>query len=95
MRRYPTLARSRKTMLEGIADGRVMAGECEAAGLAIHPEDGDVVAALVAAIEEAAGGVEAEAAGIVPRVHSSPTYVRSPSGPTAKIPMLSWSRLPA
>ena len=27
-----------------IADGRVMAGEFEAAGLAIHPEDGDVVA---------------------------------------------------
>ena len=43
-----------------------MAGEGEAAGLAIHAEDGDVVAALVAAVEEPAGGVEGEAAGIVP-----------------------------
>ena len=49
-----------------IADGGVMAGEGEAAGLAIHPEDGDVVAALIAAIEELAGGVEVEAARIVP-----------------------------
>ena len=32
-----------------------MAGESEAAGLAVHPEDGDVVAALVAAVEELAG----------------------------------------
>ena len=37
-----------------IADGGVMAGEVEAAGFAIHPEDGDVVAALIAAIEELA-----------------------------------------
>src|SRR5207248_3858153 len=43
-----------------------MAGELEAAGPAIHPEDGDVVATLVAAVEEAAGGVEGEATGIVP-----------------------------
>ena len=49
-----------------IADRGVMAGEGEAAGLAIHPEDGDVVAALIAAIEELAGGVEVEAARIIP-----------------------------
>ena len=49
-----------------IADRGVMAGECEAAGLAIHLEDGDVVAALIAAVEELAGGVEVEAARIIP-----------------------------
>src|SRR5262249_39610842 len=49
-----------------IADGRVMAGELEVAGLASHPEGGDVVAALIAAVEEPAGGVEAEAAGVIP-----------------------------
>ena len=45
-----------------IADWGVVAGECEAAGLAIHLEDGDVVAALIAAIEELASGVEVETA---------------------------------
>ena len=49
-----------------IADWGVMAGEFDAAGLAIHLEDGDVVAALIAAIEELASGVEVEAARIVP-----------------------------
>src|SRR4051794_31328104 len=49
-----------------IADRGVVPGELEAAGLAIHPEDGDVVAALVAAIEEAAGGVEGKATGVIP-----------------------------
>ena len=49
-----------------IADGGVMAGEGEAAGLAIHAEDGDVVAPLIAAVEELAGGIEVEAARIVP-----------------------------
>ena len=39
-----------------IADGGVMAGEVEAAGVAIHPEDGDVVTALIATTEELAGG---------------------------------------
>jgi len=33
-----------------------MAGEFEAAGFAIHLEDGDDVAALIATIEELAGG---------------------------------------
>ena len=54
-----------------------MAGEREAAGLAIHPEDGDVVAALIAAVEEPAGGVEVEAARIIaPR----PFFARRTSG---------------
>src|SRR2546423_9803708 len=48
-----------------IADRGVMAGEVEAAGFPVHAEDGDVVAALVAAIEERTGRVEVEAAGIV------------------------------
>ena len=43
-----------------------MAGELEAAGPAIDPEDGDVVAALIAAIEEPAGRIEIETARVVP-----------------------------
>ena len=49
-----------------IADGRVMAGEGQAARFAIHAEDGDVVAALVARVKELARGVEVEAARVVP-----------------------------
>ena len=49
-----------------IADRREMAAECEAAGLAIHLENGDVIATLIAAIEELARGVEVEAARIIP-----------------------------
>src|SRR4051794_38658057 len=49
-----------------VADGGVMARESEAARLAVQPEDGDAVAALVATKEESAGGVEVEAAGIIP-----------------------------
>ena len=49
----------------GIAHGREMPGEGKASGFAIDAEDGDVVAALVAAIEKAAGGIERKAAGIV------------------------------
>ena len=78
-----------------IADRGVMAGEGEAAGLAIHPEDGDVVAALIAAIEELAGGVEIEAARIIPARPFFPDEGQVPVGPTEKIPMLSCSRLPA
>src|SRR5262249_32854754 len=49
-----------------IADGTVNPGEVEGAGFAVHAERGDVVTALIAAIEELACGVEAEAARIVP-----------------------------
>src|SRR6266513_5059229 len=49
-----------------IADGGVMAGEGQAARFAIHAEGGDVVAALVAGVKEVAGGVEVEAARVVP-----------------------------
>ena len=48
-----------------ITDGRVMVGEVETAGFAIHMEGGDVVATLIAAIEELAAGAEIEAARIV------------------------------
>src|SRR6185436_4681769 len=44
---------------------RVVAGEFEAAGLAIDLEGRDGVRALVAAVEELAGGIEVEAPGIV------------------------------
>ena len=70
-----------------IADGGVMAGEVEAAGFAIHTEDGDVVAALIAAIEELAGGVEVEAARIVSaRPFFADDTSVSPSGPIGKDP---------
>jgi hypothetical protein len=49
----------------GIANRGVMAGEFEAAGLAIHLEDGDVVAALIATIEVLASGIKVEAARII------------------------------
>ncbi len=49
-----------------IANRGVMAGEFEAAGLAIHLEDGDVVAALIATIEVLASRIEVEAARIIP-----------------------------
>src|SRR5207247_77350 len=49
-----------------IADGGVMAGEDQAARFVIHAEGSDVVAALVAGVEELAGGVEVEAARVIP-----------------------------
>src|SRR4051812_9310004 len=48
-----------------VADGGVVAGEREAAGLAVDAEDGHVVAALVAAVEEAAGRIKGETAWVV------------------------------
>src|SRR5262249_49815087 len=44
-----------------VADGGEMAGEGQPAGVAVHPEGRDVVAALDAAVEEPAGRVEGEA----------------------------------
>ena len=49
-----------------IADGCVMAGEGQSARFSIHAEDRDVVAPLIARVEELAGGVEVEAARIIP-----------------------------
>ena len=49
-----------------VPDGSIMAGEREAAGLAIRAKYRDVVRSLIAAIEEPAGQVEGEAAGVVP-----------------------------
>src|SRR5438105_3884086 len=49
-----------------IADGGVMAGEHQAARFVIHAEGSDVVAALVTGVEELAGGIEVEAARVVP-----------------------------
>ena len=48
-----------------IADRREVAGKGETASLVVDAEGGDIVAALVAAGEELASGVEGEAAGIV------------------------------
>ena len=50
----------------GIADRHVMAGEGQAACLAVHAEDREVVTSLIAGVQEPAGGVEIEAARIVP-----------------------------
>jgi hypothetical protein len=43
-----------------------MTGEFEAARLAIHLKDGDIVTSLIATIEVLAGGIEIEAAWIIP-----------------------------
>src|SRR5689334_12387714 len=48
-----------------IANRRVMAGEGQRALVPVHAEHRDVVAPLVAAIKELAGGIEVEAPGIV------------------------------
>lgn len=50
----------------GIANRGVMAGELKAARFAIHFEDGDVVASLIATIEKLARGIKVEAAWIIP-----------------------------
>src|SRR4051812_24278603 len=47
-----------------IADRYVLARKREAACFAIHAKDSDIVPALIATIEELAGGVEIEAARI-------------------------------
>ena len=43
-----------------------MAGEFETTGLEIHLKDGDIVTSLIATIEVPAGGIEVEAAWIIP-----------------------------
>ena len=43
-----------------------MAREVEATACAIHPENGDIVTALIATIEELAAGIEIEAPRITP-----------------------------
>ena len=48
-----------------IANRGVVPGEGEGARLAVDLEDGEVVATLVAAVEESAGGVDAETARVV------------------------------
>jgi hypothetical protein len=48
-----------------IADRCVMSGEIGAAGRGVHPKHGDVITALITAIEELAGRVEVETARIV------------------------------
>ncbi len=50
----------------GIANRGVMAGELKTARLAIHLEDGDVVASLIATIQKLARGIKVEAAWIIP-----------------------------
>ena len=49
----------------GIADGGVVPGEFQTAGLLIHAEGGEVVGALVAHVEELTGGIKIEAARII------------------------------
>jgi hypothetical protein len=61
-----------------------MAGEFEAAGIAIHLEDSDVVAALITTIEELTGGIEVEAAWIVPARPFLPDIGQSTSGADRK-----------
>ena len=49
----------------GTAYGRVMAGECEQARVAVNPERGDVIAAPVAYVEEFAVRTDATLDGII------------------------------
>ena len=63
-----------------------MAREVEAAGLAIHSENSDVVCPLIAAIEELAGWVEIEAARIVPVRPFFPDICQCAVGPDGKDP---------
>src|SRR5262245_39705458 len=65
-RTLPHLGEIEEDDARRIADGHVMTCECEPSRLAIDPEDRDVVPALIATIEEVAGRVEIEAAGIIP-----------------------------
>src|SRR5262249_9471003 len=72
-RRRATIAAHRSFCLRKINEGnhgwitdrREVAGRGEMAGFRVDAKRGDVVAALIAAGEELAGGVEGEAAGIV------------------------------
>ena len=70
----------------GIADGSVVASEVEAAGFGIHTEFGDVVAALIATVKEPAGGVEVEAARIVPASPFFPNICQGAFEPNGKDP---------
>ena len=69
-----------------IANRGVMAGECEAAGLTIDLEDGNVVAALIATIEELASGVEVEAARVIPSCPFFPQEREDAIWPSGKYP---------
>src|SRR5262249_48103690 len=69
-----------------IADRRVMAGEVEAPGLAVHAEHGDVVPALIATIEELAGGVDVETARVVPACPFFPDMGQGAVGSDGKDP---------
>src|SRR5687768_12592384 len=62
----PLLREVEQNNARRVPDRAVVAREFEVARLGVHPEYGDVVAALVAAVEEPTRGVEAEAAGVVP-----------------------------
>src|SRR5215203_7548248 len=48
-----------------VSDGRVLAGERQTADLTIHLEHRDVVAALIAAVEEPTTGIDVEAARVI------------------------------
>ena len=59
-----------------IAHGRVVTGEAKGAGLAVHPEDGNMVGALVAAEEPLSRGIDRRSCadslrGTIPRRRSS------------------------
>ena len=49
-----------------VADGGIMAGEVEAAGLEVHTEDGNIVRSLIATAEKLAGRIEVKAPRIIP-----------------------------
>ena len=67
-----------------IADGRVVAGEVEVAGVAIDSKDGDVVTTLIATIKELTRWVEVEAAWIIPAGPGFPAVLQVAVGANRK-----------
>ena len=63
-----------------------MASEVEATGVAIHTEDGNVVSALIATIEELPGGVKIEAARVVSTCPFFPDKCQGTVWPNRKNP---------
>jgi len=70
-----------------------VACEVEAARFAIDAKDRDIVAALIAAVEELAGRVDVEAARIIPSRPLVADVRQDSIGADGEIPTLSCSRL--
>jgi hypothetical protein len=72
-----------------------VAGEFQKPRLLVHPEDRDVVTALIAGVEEAAGGIKVKTARVIAARWLVGNKGQFTILPMAKIAMLSCRRLPA